>query len=184
MVKVSVYFLATVVWLLLSTGSIEASQVAVPVAPFKASTIPALVERIHANARQFSLLSNDFSAASTVNFAVSHDLLASIIPYDAEKKLFVLPETPTVSTISKLIFALTANSKRLGVLSLSVRQYSHYDQLSLRMFENVSMILSNNFFLSYSNYIFSLLNLLIRSRNCINRFLLLVVTITMKFWML
>ena len=142
MVKVTIYFVATLVSFLLHTRSTQASNLDLAskdVDAFKPLTMPVLVEKTLDNSRKITNLSSDLSPLPIVNFAVSHDLLASIIPFEDEKKIFLLPETPTASTISKLIFVLSVNSKRLGLMSTVIRQYTHYDSVSRKMFQNVSL---------------------------------------------
>ena len=135
MVKISLFFVAaTLTSFVLSTDRIDASNVP---DTFKPITMPALVEKALENTKKISNLFNDFSSLSTVNFAISRDLLASIVPYEPEFSVFLLPDTPTPALLSKLIYALTVNIKRLGSMSTVVSQYTHYDRVSRVIFQNV-----------------------------------------------
>lgn len=105
--------------------------------PFKPVLMSSLARKVDENTQRIALLDNDLDSLLTINFIVSRDLLAEIVPYNEEEVIFVLSGTPSLSTLSKLIFVLNANINRLDMISTVIRQYSHYDQISERMFQNV-----------------------------------------------
>lgn len=104
---------------------------------FKSLSLPDIVEEIRTNNHRLSTLDFENPHLSLVNFAIPIDLIDSIIQYNAESESFILPEKPSISLITKLIFALNTNVKRMETMSTTARQYSYHDSFTLRLFQNV-----------------------------------------------
>ncbi len=90
--------------------------------------------------RDTNLLASDADAEKVsmqTDFAISPATLGLIATFDVSRAIYLLPEEPSVSLVVKLIFVIKSSSRRLGLISFMVRQYSHYDAISFKMFKSV-----------------------------------------------
>ena len=71
------------------------------------------------------------------DFVISASFLEQIVPRDETRSVFVFPPEPSRGLLMKLVNKIDSMSKKLGIMSYMVRQYTHYDLVSIRFFSRV-----------------------------------------------
>lgn len=72
-----------------------------------------------------------------ISFTLSLDMAAQIVPHDPATNSYKLPQTPSVPTITKLVYFLDSNAKKIGMVTFVVKQFTHYDPMSEELFKSV-----------------------------------------------